>query len=94
MVSEIDRKIGRNLRLKRLRCRLSVDQLAEAIGCNPRVVMAYEHGTLRISAEILMKLSAALSVRPGYFLREYEADIVGMHADGSNVISFHRRKRR
>lgn len=43
-VEEVIKKIGNNLRIARLRRKLTIEEVAEKIGTGPRAVRAAEHG--------------------------------------------------
>jgi transcriptional regulator with XRE-family HTH domain len=65
--NQIDELIGFRLRDKRTSTGWSEEQLAEKLRIDPKDVRAYEKGTKRIAAQLLLQLSKVLDVRPVYF---------------------------
>jgi len=65
--NEIDKSIGTKLRSRRMSIGLSQEQLAETLNLDPEDVSFFEQGLKRISAQQLLNIANALTVRPGYF---------------------------
>jgi transcriptional regulator with XRE-family HTH domain len=66
-MTPIDGHIGRRIRGKRRALGLSEDDLAGVLGVGRETIVAYEHATLRIPPEHLMKLAEYLGVPISYF---------------------------
>lgn len=63
------RFIAANVRSLRRRRELTQEQLSELAGVDLRFLQKIESGKANLSVEILVRLSEALSVRPGLLLR-------------------------
>jgi transcriptional regulator with XRE-family HTH domain len=59
---EIDRVVGRNIRIFRAAKRMSQDGLGEAVGVTFQQIQKYENGTNRVGSSRLAKIAAALQV--------------------------------
>ena len=59
---EIDRIVGRNIRIFRAARRMSQDGLGEAAGVTFQQIQKYENGTNRVGSSRLVKIAAALQV--------------------------------
>lgn len=66
----IDQHVGSRLRLRRTLAGMSQEKLAESIGVTFQQVQKYEKGTNRISASMLVRISATLKVPPAFFFDE------------------------
>jgi transcriptional regulator with XRE-family HTH domain len=65
---DLNRLIGRNIRLHRLRKELSQAKLAARVGVSFQQLQKYERGADRISASRLLRLARALNVPiPAFF---------------------------
>jgi transcriptional regulator with XRE-family HTH domain len=71
--SNFDRRVaaavGRCIMLRRTLCGLSTQQLATRLGIGSWDVEAYEQGTKRISARLLLEIAKILRVRPVFFFQ-------------------------
>lgn len=65
--------IGRRLRAKRTGRGLTQQELSQRLGIGCNDFNAYEAGTKRISAKLLLRIAHLLEVRPGYFFQGYTA---------------------
>jgi len=63
-VSEIDRIVGRNIRICRTKAGLSLTELGKAVGKTFQQLQKYETGTNRISASTLYIMAQTLNVSP------------------------------
>jgi transcriptional regulator with XRE-family HTH domain len=63
----IDRVVGFNIKVRRLKLRMSQDVLADAIGCTAHDVNAFESGHQRPSAATLFRCVDALECRLSEF---------------------------
>jgi len=61
--------IGERLKLARVRSRLSQRDLAARAGVSAMAISKYENNEMMPGSEVLLRLSAALDVRPEFFLR-------------------------
>src|SRR5262245_46580493 len=66
----IDVYIGRRIRLRRKKLKLSQVTLGEAIGVTCEQIQRYEKGTDRVGAQRLQALAAALQVPISFFFEE------------------------
>lgn len=64
----IDKEIGKKIRLARLNAELSQDDLGRLIGVTFQQVQKYELGTNRLSIGRLLDISRALNVNVTHFL--------------------------
>jgi len=64
-----DRSIGAAVRSRRLELGLTRQTLAEAIGASVFQLQKFEAGTVRLTAEALVKIASALSVRPSVLVK-------------------------
>src|SRR3954469_23449515 len=62
-----DAEVGRRVRSRRLKCRLSQTELAERIGVTFQQVQKYEKGVNRIGAGRLQRISEALDIPITFF---------------------------
>jgi len=63
----VDRHVGRRVRGKRRALGLVEDHGAAVLGVDRSVIDAYEHGTLRVPPDHLIKLSQMFEVPLAYF---------------------------
>jgi transcriptional regulator with XRE-family HTH domain len=66
-LSEIDVRVGKRLRARRLELDLSQVAVADQLGISFQQVQKYENGRNRISASRLREVSSILNVHPSYF---------------------------
>lgn len=66
-VTPVDQHVGRRIRGKRRALGLTEDQVAAALGVDPRVIEAYERAQVRVPPEHLIRLSEILTVPVAYF---------------------------
>lgn len=64
---DVDRAIGRRVRLRRQQLGVSQKALAAQLGVSFQQVQKYERGTNRVSASTLVRIAAALDCSPGAF---------------------------
>ncbi len=64
---QIDRYIGRRLRMRRIEKGLSLNDISDALGISYQQIQKYENGTNRISVGRLYALSAIVDVPISYF---------------------------
>lgn len=64
---DLDRQIGRKVKLARNACRLSLQELGRRVGVTYQQVQKYETGANRISASTLYRIAQATDVEVGYF---------------------------
>ena len=69
-----DVPIGRQLRIKRTSHGISERELCEELGIDLDDLLAYEAGTKRIRANLLLRFANIFDVRPDYFFRGYTAN--------------------
>jgi CheY-like chemotaxis protein/DNA-binding XRE family transcriptional regulator len=66
-LSELDVYVGKRLREKRKKCRMTLSQIAYELDVSHQQVQKYEQGQSRVSAASIYKLSIILGVSPNYF---------------------------
>lgn len=93
MASQIDCSIGGRLQLKREQDGLTVEQVAQALNIKADFIRAYEAGTRRIPADVLINLCSFFNVSPGYFLRAFVLPHSKTPPTEGNVIPLRRHKR-
>ena len=71
---ELDRHIGLRLKMRRILCGLSQDDLAQKLGITFQQIQKYEKAMNRISASRLFEIAKILDVRLEYFYEGYEDD--------------------
>ena len=65
----VAKSVGRCIMLRRTLCGLSRSQMGAKLGIDASDVEAYEHGTKRISAKLLLEAVGILRVRPVFFFQ-------------------------
>jgi ribosome-binding protein aMBF1 (putative translation factor) len=65
----VAKSVGRCVMLRRTLCGLSRSQLGVKLGIDAADVEAYEQGTKRISARLLLETAQILRVRPVFFFQ-------------------------
>ena len=65
--SYIDKRVGEQLRMRRMICGISQEKIAGALGITFQQIQKYEKGTNRISAGNLYRISEFLNVPMSYF---------------------------
>lgn len=68
--SDADRAVAMRLRQARITAGMTMQQLADEIGCTYQQISKYEFGINRISAGMLRRLATALGVHVGYLFEE------------------------
>jgi transcriptional regulator with XRE-family HTH domain len=82
-IHEIDRVVGKKLRLARLAAGVSQTQLAEVLDVTFQQVQKYEKGTNRLSSSKLYACSRYLNVDIGYFFSDIEESTIAEIQAGS-----------
>jgi transcriptional regulator with XRE-family HTH domain len=67
MPSDINGRLGRQLRRRRRLVGLTQQQLADAVGVRPQQIQKYEYGVNRVSAVMLWRLACVLDAPIEYF---------------------------
>jgi transcriptional regulator with XRE-family HTH domain len=65
--TNVDRHVGARIRARRLALNLSQEELAGKLGVTFQQLQKYEKGANRVAGIILVRLSNALGVSPGYW---------------------------
>ena len=68
-VNQVNKNIGKNVKLLRTAKGLTQEQLAEAIGLERKSITAIETGRTFISCEVLVNLSNFFNVQPTVFFK-------------------------
>src|ERR1700748_3336372 len=91
MTNEIDKHLGKRLRMRRRSLGLTQQQIAEAVGVRFQQIQKYECGANRISAARLWSLAEALEVPVSYFYdglaRTGRADAPGERSETGEVLA-------
>ena len=66
--NDLDRRVGKRLRSRRLKMGLSQTELGAAAGVTFQQVQKYEKGANRISASRMIQFAERLGVAPAYFV--------------------------
>ncbi len=74
MTNEIDKHLGKRLRMRRRSLGLTQQQIAEAVGVRFQQIQKYECGANRISAARLWLLAKALQAPVGVFFDDMAED--------------------
>ncbi len=74
LLSDIDRYVGRRIRLGRTLAGLSLDELARQIGVSYQQVQKYENGTNRVGAGRLHQIATVLRKPLSFFFTFKEDD--------------------
>lgn len=69
-----DFRIGRTIRILRLKRRMSQTELGDAIGVSYQQIQKYESGLNRIGGSRLARLAQALGVKPAFFFDEVQTE--------------------
>jgi transcriptional regulator with XRE-family HTH domain len=72
----LDEMIGQNIRLHRLRNRMSQSKLGKSIGVTFQQVQKYEGGVNRVSGNRLIHIARALATPIGAFFAEPQTELV------------------
>lgn len=84
-----DAEVGRRVRSRRLECRLTQTELADAIGITFQQVQKYEKGVNRIGAGRLQRISEALKVPVTFFFDvTTETPARATNGNGESVFGF------
>ena len=67
VIDPVDAYVGERLRLRRVLCKVSLDELAAFLNLTSQQIQKYEKGENRISAGRLFRLSQFLGVQPQFF---------------------------
>jgi ribosome-binding protein aMBF1 (putative translation factor) len=62
-------KVGKHIRVRRILCGLSQQQLGARLGISTADVRAYEQGEKRLSCKLLLETSRQLKATPRFFFR-------------------------
>jgi transcriptional regulator with XRE-family HTH domain len=65
--TDVDRLVGQRVRMRRQLLGMSQSDLAARLGCSFQQVQKYENGSNRVSASMLAKVAAALTVPITFF---------------------------
>jgi len=68
-----DECVGRRLHEKRMSSGVSEGELCQKLGIDPSDLNAYEYGTKRVGANLLLRIAKLLDVRLDYFFHGYTA---------------------
>lgn len=79
---EVDKHVGKRLRVRRSLLGISQEKLAEALGVTFQQIQKYERGINRISAGRLHDLSKQLEVPINYFFDKFEETISPQQTTG------------
>jgi transcriptional regulator with XRE-family HTH domain len=69
-IDDVDRLVGRRVRIRRLICGLTQQQMAALIGVTYQQAHKYEVGINRIAAGRLYSMAQVLGVEVGYFFED------------------------
>jgi transcriptional regulator with XRE-family HTH domain len=75
IVNSIDEHVGRRLRLQRLSRQMTVERLAKIVGASSAQIEAYEAGTVRVGADKLLLVAAALNQSVDFFFKDARAAV-------------------
>jgi transcriptional regulator with XRE-family HTH domain len=81
MTNEIDKHLGKRLRMRRRSLGLTQQQIAEAVGVRFQQIQKYECGANRISAARLWLLAKALQSPVGVFFDDMAEEADGVEDD-------------
>lgn len=82
---EIDKKIGKRLRLRRALRGQSMEDIAKQVGVALQQIQKYEVGKNRISVSRLFLLAKALDIKMDYFFEDLEITSDGVVDTGYNL---------
>ena len=80
-INEINKTIGKNVKILRLSKDLTQEQLAEIIGLERKSITAIETGRTFISCEVLANLSNFINVEPSFFFKSNRCNLSGKNND-------------
>lgn len=66
-VTEVDRQVGRRVRMRRMMLNMSQEKLGEALGVTFQQIQKYEGGVNRIAAGRLQQICSVLDAPMGFF---------------------------
>lgn len=69
-INQVNKNIGKNVKLLRTSQGLTQEELAEAVGLERKSITAIETGRTFISCEVLVNLSNHFNVEPAFFFRQ------------------------
>ena len=72
-VDDVDRHVGKKLRMRRIMLGLSQQVLGEAVGVSIQQIQKYEKATNRVASGKLYQFAKLLNVPIAYFFEEMEA---------------------
>ena len=72
-INAIDTWVGSRLRARRTCRGLTQRELSQQLGIDCSDLSAYEAGSSRVSANLLLRITKLLEVRPRYFFQGYTA---------------------
>jgi ribosome-binding protein aMBF1 (putative translation factor) len=70
-VSPVDAWIGSRVRIKRTSRGISEQEFSKSLSIMGNDLAAFEAGEKRINANLLLRISKLMDVRPGYFFQGY-----------------------
>jgi ribosome-binding protein aMBF1 (putative translation factor) len=70
-VSPVDAWIGSRVRIKRTSRGISDQEFSRSLSIKGNDLAAFEAGEKRINANLLLRISKLMDVRPGYFFQGY-----------------------
>lgn len=69
-IEQVNKNIGKNVKLLRVAKELTQEQLAEAVGLERKSITAIETGRTFISCESLINFSNFFNVEPAFFFKQ------------------------
>ena len=83
MSENVDYKLlGENIRSARLDCRLTQEELTEAVSCNTSHISNIENNYTKVSLPTLVKISNALNTSVDYLIRDsYNIQDTGVESE-------------
>jgi transcriptional regulator with XRE-family HTH domain len=70
-LNSVDVHIGSRMHIRRMSRGVSEQELSQLLGIDRSNLAAFEAGAQRINANLLLRVSKVLGVRPDYFFRGY-----------------------
>jgi transcriptional regulator with XRE-family HTH domain len=67
-------RIGSRVRIKRTSRGMTQHELSRLLGIERNKLAAYEAGEERVNANLLLRISKLLGVRPDYFFQDYKEE--------------------
>jgi transcriptional regulator with XRE-family HTH domain len=85
--TEIDKAIGRNVRIARKASKLTQSKLAKSIGVTYQQVQKYENGTDRVGAARVFQIAALTDCPVGFFFEFAEEGLAISRTSRSDVLA-------